>query len=135
MNLAIVSMEKKVLEMECDSVTLPTSEGQITILPGHIPLFSLLTAGEVIVRNKEEETSLAVGEGFVNFSKGRLILLTDFGVHSGEIDEAAIREAKARAEEILSQKSDNSMMAEAQANLARSILQLKIAGKRSRARK
>ena len=133
MQLVIVSPEKKVLEEECVSITLPTTEGQITILPNHIPLFALLSPGEVIVRQKDGiETNLIVGSGFVNFSQNRLILLANFGVQSDQINEEEIKAARARAEEILANKTDAAVMAEAQANLARSILQLKMVKKHKR---
>ncbi len=127
MKFIVVSPEKKVLETDCISATLPTSEGQITILPGHMPLFALLSPGEVVIRSaSRQEQSLAVGSGFLNFYEDNVILLTDFGVNSDEIDEEEIKKARARAEEILTGKADQTAMAQAQANLARSILQLKI---------
>lgn len=128
--MVVISPQKKVLETECESVTLPTEDGQITVLPKHMAIFSLLKAGEVRVKTKDEEIVLAVGGGFVNVGNDLITLMAEFGVRSDEIDEEKVNEAKKRAEEILKSKADERESALAQASLARSLLELKIAQKR-----
>ena len=49
MNLEIVTPEAKVYEDTVESVVLPTTTGEINILPGHIPLVTEIQAGEIIV--------------------------------------------------------------------------------------
>jgi len=129
--LAVISPQKKVLEVECISVTMPTTQGQITVLPKHMAIFSTLTAGEVRVKtSNEQEISLAVGGGFVNVNNDQVTLLVEFGVRSDEIDEEKVQEVKRRAEEILKSQADEKGSALAQATLARSLLELKIARRR-----
>jgi len=128
--LVIISPEKKVLEMDCKSVTVPTSEGQITVLPKHISIFSILTAGEVIARTTDKDISITVGGGFVSVSGDKVTILPEFGVKSDEIDEEKVKEAKKRAEEIIKNQEDNKGSALAEATLARSLIELKIAHKR-----
>jgi F-type H+-transporting ATPase subunit epsilon len=129
--LAVISPQKKVLEIECISVTMPTTQGQITVLPKHMAIFSALTAGEVKVKtSNEQEISLAVGGGFVNVNNDQVTLLVEFGVRSDEIDEEKVQEVKRRAEEILKSQADDKGSALAQATLARSLLELKIARRR-----
>ncbi len=130
LKLVVISPQKKVLETECESVTLPTEDGQITVLPKHMAIFSLLKAGEVRVKTKDEEIVLGVGGGFVNVGNDLVTLMAEFGVRSDEIDEEKVNEAKKRAEEILKSKADERGSALAQASLARSLLELKIAQKR-----
>jgi F-type H+-transporting ATPase subunit epsilon len=130
--LIVISPEKKVLEADCLSATLPTTEGQITVLPHHSPLFSLLKAGEVIARTSDGEISLAVGGGFVNVTGDKITVLVEFGTKSEEIDEARAQEAKHRAEEILKSHADEQSSALAQAALARSLLELKITQRRKK---
>jgi F-type H+-transporting ATPase subunit epsilon len=128
--LVVISPEKKVLEEEILSVTVPTSEGQITILPGHMPIFSLIKPGEIAVRTKQGNKVLVGGGGFVNISHDKVILLVEYGTNSDEIDEEKIKEAKKRAEEILKNQSDEKSNAIASATLARSLLELKLVQKR-----
>ncbi len=132
--LVVISPTKRVLEADCDSVTLPTTEGQITVLPHHAAIFSLLSPGEVIVRSgsAQDELSLAVGGGFVNVDRNQVTLLAEFGVRSEELDEQKVIEAKRRAEEILATKTDEKESASARATLARSILELKVSQKRKK---
>lgn len=129
--LAVISPEKKVLvEEEVLSVTVPTTQGQITILPKHMAIFSLVKPGEIIVRTKEGNISLAGGGGFVNITADRVTLLLEYGTKSDEMDEVLIQEAKKRAEEILKNQSDNKDTALASATLARLLLELKLVQKR-----
>lgn len=132
LKLSVISPQKKVLEIECESVTLPTSEGEITVLPKHMAIFSLLSAGEVKVRTEKDEIDLAVGGGFASVSNNKVTLMVEFGVRSDEIDEQKVDEARKRAEEILKSKADDKGSALAQAALARSLLELKVAQKRRR---
>lgn len=128
--LVIISPQKPVLETEAQSVTFSTAEGQITVLPGHMSVFSLVTPGEVVVRGTDGETTLAVGGGFANVTAESVTLLTEFGTKSDDIDEEQVKEARRRAEEILREQVDAKASAQAEASLARSLLELKIAQKR-----
>jgi F-type H+-transporting ATPase subunit epsilon len=130
MQLVVITPSKKVLETEVLSVTIPTTNGEITVLPGHMSIFSLLKPGEVVVRTKDGNVSIAIGGGFVNVTKDKVTLLPEYGVKSDEIDEEKVKEAKRRAEEILNTKTDEQSSALAQSTLARSLLELKVVQKR-----
>lgn len=130
LKVVVLSPQKKVLETECSQVTIPTVNGQVTILPRHIPLFTQLAPGEVIVKSDSDRQSLAVSGGFANIHHNEVVLLVEFGIVSGEIDEQEVAAAKARAEEVLKNLTDEKSTSLAQADLARSVLQLKIARKR-----
>jgi F-type H+-transporting ATPase subunit epsilon len=130
MQLVVISPQKKVLETEITSVTIPTADGEITVLPNHMAIFSLLKPGEVIVRTKDGDLSITIGGGFVNVTRDKVTLLPEYGINSDEIDEEKVREAKTRAEEILKSKADEQSTAMAQTALARSLLELKVAQKR-----
>jgi F-type H+-transporting ATPase subunit epsilon len=132
LKLIVLSPEKTVLETECDRVTLPTTEGRITVLPHHIPLFTQIQQGELIAHHQGQEISLAVGGGFANINADKVVVLADFGISGDEIDEQQVRQARERAKQILESMSDEKTAALAQADLSRSLLQLKIATKRRR---
>jgi F-type H+-transporting ATPase subunit epsilon len=128
--LVVISPEKKVLETEIISVTIPAAEGEITVLPKHMSIFSTVKPGVVIARTKDGEISLAAGGGFVNVTGDTVTLLLEYGVKSDEMDEAKILEAKRRAEEVLKNQTDEKASALAQASLARSLLELKVVNKK-----
>ena len=64
-HLEIITPERVVFQGEADSVSLPTPDGEITILPHHIPLISIVVAGSVLVRKGKEEQLFAVSRGVI----------------------------------------------------------------------
>ena len=65
LKLKIVTPERLVLEEEVDQVTLPTTEGEITILPDHIPIIATLASGDVVAKSNDEYVPMAVSGGFI----------------------------------------------------------------------
>ncbi|HVR29551.1 MAG TPA: F0F1 ATP synthase subunit epsilon, partial [Thermoanaerobaculia bacterium] len=56
--MVLVTYEKKVLEVECDEVTLPGKLGYFGVLPGHVPLIAMLKVGELMYRIGKREQYL-----------------------------------------------------------------------------
>ena len=133
LTLDIVTPETKYFSGEVENVYLPGTEGELGILPGHVPLVSGVNPGELrySVGGKVEE--LAIGAGFVEVTQEKVTVLTDLAVTDAEIDEAKVEEAIRRAEETLT-KIDHSINSEEvaalQASIARSMAQLKLKRKR-----
>jgi F-type H+-transporting ATPase subunit epsilon len=131
--LSVVSPIKKIKEIKCRKVTVPTKMGPITVLPNHTPLFSLLSSGEVTLINEiGVEESIVVSGGFISVSKSEVLLLVDFGIISHEIDERKITEAVKRAEKILEEGKSENMLKSARANLLHANLQLRFLAKLSK---
>jgi len=82
-------------------VTLPTADGEITILPGHTSLVTQIQPGELIVKKEGKETNLAVGYGFAQINGTQVSVLTDLAEEVAEISEKEAEEARRRAEEAL----------------------------------
>lgn len=62
MHLTLVSITRKILDLpSIKSVTIPTKDGEITILPNHMPLITALAPGILTVRFDHKETSYAIG--------------------------------------------------------------------------
>ncbi|MBU1131963.1 ATP synthase F1 subunit epsilon [Patescibacteria group bacterium] len=100
MNLKIVTPEKVVLRDEADSITLPTMEGEITILPNHIPLIAVLVPGEIQVRMGKNVKFMAVSGGFIEVLSTKVVVLADTAERSEEIDIRRAEEAIKRAQEL-----------------------------------
>ncbi len=107
-------------------VTLPAIEGQIGILPRHVPVLTRLVPGEIIVRTNEEEEFLAIGEGLVEITGERVAIVTDMAVAAKDIDEARAEEARQRAAARLRDKISDEEVATVNASLARSLAQLRV---------
>ena len=74
-NLEIISPEKIILSEKVNSVTMPSFEGEMTILPDHIPLITFLRPGFVRIEGSKE-SEYFVEEGTVEFSNNTLIILS-----------------------------------------------------------
>jgi F-type H+-transporting ATPase subunit epsilon len=132
----IVSVEGQIFSGPASMVFLPGSEGELGVAPRHAPLLTLLKAGEVRVRTPDgEEQSFFVGGGVLEIQPKRVSVLADTAARAKDLDEAAALEAQQRAEQILAGKVDRITHAEAIAELARAIVQLKLIAKLNRIRR
>ncbi len=130
LRLKVISPEKTVLDTNCTHVTLPASDGQITVYPHHAPIYTLVSNGEVVAHTEKGIVSMAVGSGFANINQTSITLLANFGILTDEIDEARANDAKARAEQLIKEHKNDQNFAMAEAELSRSLLELKLASRR-----
>tara|TARA_S200000501_G_scaffold321190_1_gene316493 strand:- start:5069 stop:5452 length:384 start_codon:yes stop_codon:yes gene_type:complete len=73
-NIEIISPEKKIFSEKGNSATLPSFEGEMTILPDHISIITFLRPG--IININENKKKYFVEEGTVEFSKNNLTVLS-----------------------------------------------------------
>lgn len=128
LTLELTTPERVVLKEEYDSLTVPTETGEITILPGHIPLVSNLAAGTAVARKGKDETYLAVSGGFVEVqADGKVILLADTAERAEELDLEALEAARDRAEKLLTEArhADDVGAAAAMAGLERELARIR----------
>jgi len=96
----IVTPEKVVLKETILQATVPTSSGEITILPDHIPLVSILKPGVLEVK-KEDGTIdvMSVSGGFIEVLKDKIVILADTAERAEDLDEERINVARQQAED------------------------------------
>ena len=126
LKLEIVTPEATVYSEDVDMVTLPAVQGQIGILPQHIPLMTQMVPGEMIVRKNGSDRFLAVGEGLVEITGDCVAILTDMAIAAEKIDEAKVEEARQRAQARLGEKLSYEEVASVNAAIARSVAQLHV---------
>jgi F-type H+-transporting ATPase subunit epsilon len=125
----IVSPEGQLFAGEANMVFAPAIEGEIGIAPRHAPLLTTLNAGVVRVQVEgQEEHTFYVGGGALEIQPHKVSVLADTAARARDLDEAAAQAAKARAEEAVRGHADKIDIAEAQAELARAVAQLKAIG-------
>ena len=123
----IVSAEGEIFSGEASMVFAPAVMGEIGIAPRHAPLLTTLRPGEVRVQTPSgEEQFFFVGGGAIEVQPHLVTVLADTALRAKDIDEAAALQAKQRAEEALKNRGDAMSAAEAQAELARNVAQLKV---------
>jgi F-type H+-transporting ATPase subunit epsilon len=130
LKLEIVTPEAKTFSEDVDMVTLTGGEGEMGILPQHMPLMTQLVGGEIVALKGGESIFLAVGDGFVQVTGERVSILTDMAIRAENIDEAAAEEARKRAEARLAQKLSDEDAAMVQASLTHVLTQLEVKRRR-----
>jgi F-type H+-transporting ATPase subunit epsilon len=101
LTLEIVTPEKKIYSQEVTNVTIPASEGEICVLEGHVPLLTIVNAGEIIANSDKGTEFLAVDKGFVQVFGDKIAVLTEQAITLEDMDINTIEEAHQRAEEAL----------------------------------
>jgi len=123
----IVSAEGEIFSGPARMVFLPASEGEIGVTPRHAPLLTLLKPGEVRIQPPEgDEQFFFVGGGALEIQPKKVTVLADTSVRAKDLDEAAAIAARQRAEQALAGQVDKITQAEALAELARAMAQLKL---------
>jgi len=128
----IVTPEKVIYENEIFQVSIPTTSGEITILPHHIPLVSVLKAGELKIKDKDGEHNMAVSGGFIEVrGNNEIVILADHAERVADIDISKVEEARQRAEEQMKniKNVQDVDYARLQAAIDREVNKLKIAKK------
>ena len=106
LTLEIVTPEAKVYSDTIDSVVIPTVEGEIGILPGHIPLITQMESGELRVTKGAVTQWLVVGNGFAQIDGDTVRVLAENAITEEKIDEHAVEDAMKRAEQELKVAKD-----------------------------
>jgi len=125
----IVSPEGQLFAGEASMVFVPATEGELGIAPRHAPLLTTMHPGVVRVQVAgQEEQTFYVGGGALEIQPSRVSILADTAARARDLDEAAAEAAKKAAEEAMRGHKDKMDVAEAQAELARAVAQLKAIG-------
>jgi F-type H+-transporting ATPase subunit epsilon len=104
LTLEIVTPEARVYSETVDTVVIPTVDGEVGILPGHIPLVAQVGAGELRATKGGVTQLLVVGGGFAQVTGEKVSILADSAIQEEKIDENAVADAMKRAEEALKTK-------------------------------
>ncbi len=134
LHLKIATPKKLAMERDIDSITVPGASGEITLLPKHAHLLSLLTNGIITIRSNNDEEYMAIGGGYLETDGKSIYILVSRAYNQEEIDEAATHEAMERAKKVLQETKDKTELTEASGLLRRSVLDLKLLSRMRRKR-
>lgn len=135
--LEMVTPQRLALSEEVDEVILPGTLGEFGILPGHVPFFSTLQPGPVVVNKSGEEIYYAVSGGYVEVHEDHVIVLAETAERSTEINIERVLASKAKAEKLLHELKDVSSteFMRAELRLKRALVREEIAGRKSQVHK
>lgn len=131
----IVTPEGVVYDDKVEKITVPTTTGEITILPKHIPLVSVLKAGELVIYKGNDTTALSVSGGIIEMQPNdKLYIMADSAERAEHIDVERAEKARQRAEELLKQTENIADVdfARIQAKMERELARIKVARKYKR---
>lgn len=130
LHLEVITPEKQVFVDDVDTVIIPATEGDVGILPGHIPLFTMIRSGEIMIRKNNSQFFLAVTGGFLEVLNNNVNVLADYAVRAEEIELAGAEEARKRAQKLMMERTTKQEFTIAQAELQKALLELKVARRR-----
>ena len=102
--LEVVTPDRLILTEDVDEISIPGSEGYLGILPGHLPLLTMIGTGVLSYRKGQKKLNFAVNEGFAEVLPDRAIIMVRTLERPDEIDVARARAAKEKAEKMLASK-------------------------------
>lgn len=103
-NFEIVTPERVVLKTQASSISVPTKQGEITILPHHIPLVASLQPGVLVIKHNGQIEEMAVSGGFIEVLPTKVVVLADTAERATEIDEERATKAIERAKQLMTEK-------------------------------
>ena len=136
LHFRLVTPERVLMDQDVVSVSLPTMDGEITVLQNHAPLAATLVAGIARVRKADgTEEDVAVSDGVIHVDeKGVISVLAQTAEHGRELDLSVIEEARQRAMKLMTQAAsqDDVAFAAAAAGLERELARYRLATKHRR---
>ena len=129
MHLKVITPKKLAFEKEIESITIPSAAGEITILPKHVELLTLLKEGVITIRSAKEEEYLSIGGGYMETDGTNIHILVSRAYNQDEINEKRTEEALDKAKKILTETKDKKERDEALSTMRRSMLDMKLLGK------
>ena len=127
----VISPERVFYEGEADMIELITTEGEIGVLPGHIPLTTILKPGVLRIALNGEKKEAALHEGFVEILPESVTILAEACEWPDEIDINRANEAKIRAERRIKSGDSSVNLVRAEMALYKSLIRLELALKYS----
>ena len=131
LKLTILAPERKLIENEpVSEVTITTSEGQIQVLPGHVPMVGILETGRFQYKTGTSSTQGVISSGFLQVSGNKVIVMAETLELDGEINVDRARKAQEAAEKMLREADlDTHAFKKYQLKLQRSLVRQVAGGK------
>ncbi|MEY3095930.1 MAG: F0F1 ATP synthase subunit epsilon [Burkholderiaceae bacterium] len=120
----VVSAQEMIFSGEAEFVALPGEQGELGILPGHIPLITRIRPGTVRIKVNGQEELIFVAGGILEVQPRVVTVLADTAIRGKDLDEAKAEQARKDAETALANRNTDINYAAAQAELAIASAQL-----------
>jgi F-type H+-transporting ATPase subunit epsilon len=102
--LEVVTPRGRALRASADEVTVPSVNGEFGVLPDHLPLLAAMRTGLLSYRQGSELSRVAVGPGFAEVGRDKVVILTDLCVTRDQIDPIVVRKELAQVQAQLAER-------------------------------
>lgn len=128
-HIQVVSPDRMFYEEDIEMLEVKTTEGEIGVLAGHIPLTAIIAPGVARFMVNGETKEAALHDGFLEILPDKVIILAESCEWPEEIDMNRAKEAKIRAERRLKGAEGEINEARAEIALRKALLRLELGGK------
>lgn len=112
-------------EGEISEASLPTPDGQVSVLANHMPLITQISPGEIKIQSGGRDQYLATEGGVAYVSQNFLKILADTAESADSLDNAKIEEAKGKARQLKANATDETEFAFAEALLEKQLAKIR----------
>lgn len=132
LTLSILTPQAQIYSGEADEIIVPTVNGEIGVLPNHVSLLTQILPGELRVKSGGKTNFFAIMGGYLEVNNNQVNVLGDYAIRAEDIEVAKAEQAKIKAEKMKTEKISQEDFAVIEADLRRSLLELKVAHRRRR---
>lgn len=126
LHFQVITPEKTLIDTDVDEAIIPTTTGELTILPHHVPLLTQVAPGIVTIKTHGKEETFAIDGGFIEITEKSVTILADFATSARDVSAAKAEEAKKAAEKAMKEKRSDVDFAGVEAEFRRALLELKL---------
>lgn len=126
LTVSVVTPDGPVLENDFDMVSCKAENGELGIMPGHIPLVAPLSISAIRLKRESDVLQLAVNGGFLEVQPDKITILAQSAEKPGDIDIERAKSAQERAQQRLQSKQDNVDYHRAKSALRRAVNRLDV---------
>lgn len=124
--LRIITPDRIFYEGEASMVEFNTTEGEIGVLKGHIPMTVIISPGILTIKEAEGEREAALHAGFAEILQDKVVIMAEVVEWPEEIDLERAEDAKERAEERLRSKTPETDILRAETALQRALARIHV---------
>lgn len=130
----VLTPQAQIYAGEAEEVLVPSVSGELGILPNHASLMTRIEPGELIIKAGGKTQSIAIMGGYIEVNNNTVNVLGDFAIRAEDIEVAKVEQAKQKALKAKEEKVSQEDLATIEADLRRSLLELKVAERRKTSR-
>lgn len=128
----VLTPQAQIFSGEADEVLVPSITGELGVLPNHVNMLTQINPGELQIKTGGKTQSIAIMGGYIEVNNNTVNILGDYAIRAENIEVAKAEQAKVKAEKAKQEKVSIEDLAIIEADLRRSLLELKVASRRKR---